>query len=289
MKKLLRVFLCVLICMFPVSVSAGTLNGYATTERDVPAVTGCWVSFFPNGVPLTHVPESNGSSNGTVWLNATNTAFSTTVKFTTKFLTPGTPVKKNVTQFSNVAGGITTPFAFPFWGGNPHHGSALLVVKDSVNKCIYPFTVGGSAVESQATMPIADNSTTDSALNVGGIDGFVQDVNVTVALDHLWDGDVDIFLISPTGIFVNLSDDNGGSGDDYGNSSFARTIFDDDAPASIVGQTPPFTGVFRPEQPLSTYNGLSGAGVNGVWTLRIVDDVAGFAGYILGWSLIIKD
>src|SRR5262245_3762176 len=112
MKYFLSVVLSLLICVFPVLLSGGTLNGYQTESKE-PEVTGCFVSAFPFGAPLLHVPESNGSSNGTVWLNGTGLAASSTIKYTVEFLQPGTPVKKSVTQFSNTGGSITTPFAFP--------------------------------------------------------------------------------------------------------------------------------------------------------------------------------
>jgi subtilisin-like proprotein convertase family protein len=111
-------------------------------------------------------------------------------------------------------------------------------------------------------------------------DDFIVDL-LTVRVDvvHSWDGDVDLLLLGPTGITVELSTDNGGSGDNYTN-----TVFDDAAAVSIVAGTPPFTGSFRPEQPLTAF---AGTGALGTWRLQFRDDQAGFSGTLTGWSLTI--
>jgi hypothetical protein len=62
---------------------------------------------------------------------------------------------------------------------------------------------------------------------------------------------------------VDLSSGNGGSGDNYTN-----TTFDDEAATAITAGSPPFTGNFRPEVALSAFDGqLPG----GTWTLTIQD------------------
>src|SRR5262249_39271161 len=54
-----------------------------------------------------------------------------------------------------------------------------------------------------------------------------------------------------------------GSGQNYIN-----TVFDDQAAISITAGAPPFTGSFKPEGSLSTFNGIN---ANGTWTLQIID------------------
>ena len=93
----------------------------------------------------------------------------------------------------------------------------------------------------------------------------IQDINVTIGnLTHTFDGDLDIFLVAPNGTRVELSTDNGGTGD-----NFVNTVFDDQAATSITVGTPPYTGSFKPEGLLSTLNGIP---ANGTWTLEITDD-----------------
>jgi subtilisin-like proprotein convertase family protein len=88
-----------------------------------------------------------------------------------------------------------------------------------------------------------------------------------------------------------LSSDNGGSGDDYGVGCAPdanRTTFDDNAAASVVGQSAPFVGSFRPEEALSGFVGKFGAAVNGNWTLRITDDFGADVGTFYCVSLFLS-
>ncbi len=105
-------------------------------------------------------------------------------------------------------------------------------------------------------------------------------VKVIVRLDtifHSYDGDLDIFLKGPDGTEVELSSDNGSSGDNY-----IGTIFDDEATALITTGTAPFTGTFKPEFPLSAFaNKQSG----GAWILRVYDDSNIDTGSVRGWTL----
>ena len=83
-------------------------------------------------------------------------------------------------------------------------------------------------------------------------------------------------LVGPDATIVNLSVENGGSANNYGSACTpltSRTTFDDSAANYIAHGSAPFVGSFRPEQPLSAFNGKSGAAANGTWKLRIVDSV----------------
>lgn len=92
----------------------------------------------------------------------------------------------------------------------------------------------------------------------------ITDVNVTIDIDHTWVADLDITLTSPNGTVVELTSDNGGSGDNY-----TATVFDQEATGPITAGAAPFTGSFVPEGDLSTiYGELSG----GDWILTVVDD-----------------
>jgi subtilisin-like proprotein convertase family protein len=106
------------------------------------------------------------------------------------------------------------------------------------------------------------------------------DVDVLVNITHPSTDQIDLYLIGPDGTSVELSTDNGGSGD-----NFIDTVFDDDAAQSITAASPPFTGSFRPEQPLSALNGRP---VQGSWTLHVADDTVGQMGMLNGWQLRVR-
>ncbi|HEU4397287.1 MAG TPA: proprotein convertase P-domain-containing protein [Actinomycetota bacterium] len=127
---------------------------------------------------------------------------------------------------------------------------------------------------------IPDADTVDVPVDVT-TDGTILRAVANVRLDHAFDSDVSISLISPTGTEVALSSGNGGSGADYGSGtnscSGTPTSFDDVAATSITAGTAPFAGSFRPEEPLSAF---AGENQEGGWILRIADTVAGDTGTV---------
>jgi len=126
--------------------------------------------------------------------------------------------------------------------------------------------------------PIADNTTFTSPVTVAE-DETVLDVDVRVNITHTYDGDLDLFLIGPNGTRVELSTDNGGTGE-----NFTATIFDDEAATAITAGAAPFTGRFRPEGSLATLDGLQAPGT---WTLEVTDDAGSDIGTLLDWTLIL--
>jgi subtilisin-like proprotein convertase family protein len=102
---------------------------------------------------------------------------------------------------------------------------------------------------------------------------------ITVELDitHTWDDDLVLTLVSPAGTRVLLVGGRGGSGDD-----FTGTVLDDSAANPISSGAAPFTGTFRPEEPLAT---LFGENANGTWMLEMRDVATIDVGTLHGWTL----
>ncbi len=111
-----------------------------------------------------------------------------------------------------------------------------------------------------------------------GTDVYLLAVRLTMR--HTWDDDVDMSLMSPDGVWVDLSSDNGGNEENYGTPSDPNcqnvTVFVSelapgacDLPSIQVGEAP-FLGQYLPEQPLTWFN--TGANPNAIWTLRVCDD-----------------
>lgn len=133
-------------------------------------------------------------------------------------------------------------------------------------------TVGAQAIvfNVDAGGPINDVSTNNFTFTLNSAITSITDINVRLAIQHTWDADLDIFLIAPDLTSVELTTDNGSSGD-----NFQDTLLDDAAGTSITTGTAPFAGTYRPEALLSAMNGKS---ANGVWTLRVIDDAGGDVG-----------
>ncbi|HLM73842.1 MAG TPA: proprotein convertase P-domain-containing protein, partial [Polyangiaceae bacterium] len=107
--------------------------------------------------------------------------------------------------------------------------------------------------------------------------GTIARAAVRLSIDHTFDGDLDISLVSPAGTTRDLSSDNGSSGPDY-----TATIFDNACATAITAGMPPYTGCYTPEQPLTLLNGQN---PDGVWLLNVYDDASGDTGAITNWSL----
>jgi autotransporter-associated beta strand protein len=154
-----------------------------------------------------------------------------------------------------------------------------------------PSGVVGSPVRfnNVGNFAIPDSGSVTSAVTVAGIITPIRKVTVSLHITHTTDEDLDVSLEAPDGTTINLTSDNGGTGDDYGTDCVdaQRTVFDDSAVSSIIGQSAPFVGTFRPEQALTAFNGKSGAEVNGTWRLIVADDAAGGLGTLRCWSLML--
>ncbi len=107
--------------------------------------------------------------------------------------------------------------------------------------------------------------------------GNLIDLNVRLDIEHSYNSDLKIELISPDNVTITLSQSNGGGSDNYTN-----TLFDDEAEASITSGTGPFTGSFRPQSPLSEFDNSQ---IQGDWVLAIYDNYNGDSGTLLGWAL----
>ena len=107
----------------------------------------------------------------------------------------------------------------------------------------------------------------------------VSSVTVKVNISHTFDSDLKIELVAPDGSSVVLANGVGGGG-----QNFTNTVFDDTATTSIDDPTAqaPFTGTFRPEEPLAE---LLGKEADGPWSLCVTDQEAGDFGTINSWSL----
>ena len=123
---------------------------------------------------------------------------------------------------------------------------------------------------------INDNETTYDNIELAG-QGEIMDMKVKLNITHTRTGDLRIILSGPDGTISMLSDKNGGNGDNYTN-----TIFDDAALAPIDEGTPPFTGSYRPQMPLSAFNNTN---LNGSWQLRVNDSRQANTGTLDSWCL----
>ena len=108
----------------------------------------------------------------------------------------------------------------------------------------------------------------------------INDVNVTVNIEHTWANDLDVKLIGPNWrTEVVLFNDVGG-----GEDNFINTAFDDDANTGIENGAAPFTGTFKPQGRLRKFID-AGLSSKGNWRLYIEDDQDGDGGNLISWFI----
>ena len=130
------------------------------------------------------------------------------------------------------------------------------------------------------SIPDDQQTTVSSTAVASGLNGNITDVNVTLNIQHTWNEDLTITLISPSGTRIELLDGVGGDGDNFNN-----TQLDESAQTSILNGNAPFTGTYRPTGDLSTLNGED---PNGTWTLEVQDHFEEDGGQITNFAVSIE-
>ncbi len=199
-------------------------------------------------------------NNGTASLGALTAVLATS--------TPGVTVLQATSGYPALAAGATasnaTAFAYRVAKGVPC-GTQLNFELVSTNQTVrltnhFSRIVGqigqtdSAAISFEsvdAPKPVPDLTTTLSTNFVGTAGTrIVDDVNVSVRLDHTTVGDLQIALVHPDGTEVLLADHAGFNDPNLGTGTCgageARTVFDDEASADVVSGTAPFVGSFRP-------------------------------------------
>ncbi len=134
-------------------------------------------------------------------------------------------------------------------------------------------------------------TSTINVTGVGTIDGTFGLQQVCVYITHTWRSDIDMYLVAPDGTRVELSTDNGSSGDNFGVGCTTGQMlcFDANAATSITAWTSTDTsvGTYQPEGCLGAVN--NGQNADGTWTLEVCDDAGGATGAIEGWCLVFSN
>ena len=142
--------------------------------------------------------------------------------------------------------------------------------------------LAGATVITSTDVPVSipHFDTVASTLNVGSSIQ-IDDINVTIGkLHHKSVGDLVLTIISPGGIELVLSSRRGADG-----NNFIHSVFDDEATTAIAAASAPFNGSFKPEDPLSIFDGFDAFGT---WTLRVSNQAGEDVGRLAEWSVDIN-
>jgi hypothetical protein len=119
------------------------------------------------------------------------------------------------------------------------------VATDNASGAYYQFTTGKSTqpsyVATDVPIDIPDNNPIGATSIITVPDArTVQDVNVTIQVEHTFDSDLTFQLFPPTGPPIQLANSHGDRGDNY-----TDTVFDDQATLTLNDGAPPYTGSSR--------------------------------------------
>jgi len=103
--------------------------------------------------------------------------------------------------------------------------------------------------------------------------------SVCIDINHSFDSDLTISLISPTGTLFILSDANGAAEDDY-----ITTCFDMTAATNINSAAAPFVGSFIPEG-AGGFDVFNGENANGYWKIMVQDNFTPNVGALMEFHL----
>lgn len=142
-----------------------------------------------------------------------------------------------------------------------------------------------------ANIPVFSNINVQNVIPLTLGPGVIASVCID-SLEHRWIDDMDIYLISPDGQFLELTTDNGGNGGNgLGLDYYINTCFTVDASQLISAPGPfappsavPFTGQFLPEGVWSDLWDGDRA-TNGIWSLQLIDDTQGLDGTLFSWTI----
>ncbi|OXM48252.1 neuroendocrine convertase 1 [Amycolatopsis alba DSM 44262] len=192
---------------------------------------------------------------------------------------PGVPVVLNAkVTFAGSFSPTTSTFSLPV--GTPsqvtqnfaYAGAAVAIPDSDPTGVTVPITVSGVGRASKLTFSV-DGTTCDTDQN-----------STTVGINHSYVADLVGTLTSPSGAKANVFQRNGGAG-----NNLCQVVFADNAAtafSSVTASNAPFTGTYRPVQPIG---GLAaGAPADGVWKFSVVDAAGGDTGSVRAISLHIN-
>ncbi len=248
--------------------------------------------------------DPDGCKNLSVWVGNEGLATATDVKGVLSSRTPGVIIGQSKSSFPNLTPGATaqnqTLFTIStqpgFACGTTVLLQLVLMCDQTVQTNILQFTTGGvgTPVRFDNSTPLAVSANNGyealSLMTVSNINT-VGKVTVSLYLTTPDDEYMAFELISPDGSASLLAELDGGTGANFGTAcapDSSRTTFDDDATNAIYNGVAPLTGSYSPETPLSVFNGLSGAAVNGTWELYAINLYGTTAATLQCWSLFIS-
>ncbi|HWQ81532.1 MAG TPA: M28 family peptidase [Ignavibacteria bacterium] len=195
---------------------------------------------------------------------------------TFKFIIPGSPLGSKVYYYFSLqdsAGSVCVTL--------PNGGSGINPPGTTPPSDIFSYEIYSNLNQCSNTLPkpINDLTYTLDTIPVNQNSKFINNVKVNLTINHPNDGDL-IIQLRGANSMLTLSQNNG-----TGGANYINTTFDDSASTPITQGTPPFTGSYRPQNALSSFNNKP---ADGLWVLRVFDTKVGDVGTLINWCIIMQ-
>ncbi len=254
----------------PTATSTGTPTSSSTptaTRTSTATETPSSTNLPASTDTVTPTPTPTSTSTGTTTATSTGTLMATDTSTPTSTVTP------TVTPSATLTVTPTATVTATQTGTPTQTATQLPTATPRLGCVIYP--------SSDVPHVIPDNYAAgiDSTLIVPGASLPLRDIGVRLDnIHHDYVSDLMITLIAPDSSQVLLANRVGVDSD-----NFYRTVLVDSAPTALypVGRGP-FTGEYRPDQPLAALNGHGSAST---WKLHLADVAQGDVGTLYAWAL----
>ena len=262
-------------------------SGTVTVE-----ITGGYPQFFPAFYTLTNT--GSGTLNSNLVTSGGNAVISgltagQTYSFsvndgngcisTFSGIYSGLPVISIVPSTATICNGGCVPLT-----GNISSGVGNGSLTYTSNQCSQ--IPDGGIGAANGTPLVVGGSWAHTSINVSGVCDQTWETGnpliICMNINHTYDGDLDIYIQAPNGVYYLLSNDNGGAGDNYTGTCFSATA------VSVIpsaASNAPYSGSYKPQGAGNNFSGLNGTPINGTWTLWVSDDLAGDIGTLINWSI----
>jgi subtilisin-like proprotein convertase family protein len=242
----------------------------------------------PTGAAATDVTATLSSTSSDVVIDPAEATYGTIAPGATA--APSTAFRIRITRSCDCGAVLPFTVTATYGGGpaEPRTSDFSLVVGDGVQQprsVAYagpPVAIPDGDLDGvDTTIEVGDlQRIADLTLTIGGGPCSTAPSSTKVGLSHSYVGDVELALTSPEGTTVQLTVAQGLPG-----KNLCRTTFSDAATEPFAGTNDydsPFTGAYRPVQPLGAFDGED---PEGTWTLTAVDPYMPDAGVLRAFSL----
>ncbi|MGB3342296.1 MAG: M36 family metallopeptidase, partial [Aequorivita sp.] len=155
--------------------------------------------------------------------------------------------------------------------------------------CLGSGTVTMTGTQSASpNVPIPDNNATGVTRTMTVTENVaITDLNVNLDISHTWVGDVIVRIKSPAGTTAVIVDRPGRTSSGFGcDGDDIFATLDDEAATNVENEcaptVPTINGRFRPNNPLSVFDGQN---TQGVWEITVYDRDSGYTGTLNSWGI----